>query len=121
MSESKSWSIAANHVQNGVAVGGKLGLASDGLFFAPHALEKFFDQLPGPLLSMVGRAEGSQTRAIPFAEIASIGTLEGGFSLKGLAGGGLRDRLLVTLKDSTEEIFVVSDLQTVITHLNAQL
>lgn len=108
------WSIAANSVQQGVAVGGRLSLVGTSIVFVPSSIEKAFDSLVGsplqPILSALGRDAPTELREIPLADISSVEKLEGELSLANAFSGGLRDRLLLRTKSGGEEIFVVSDL-----------
>lgn len=115
------WSISANSVQRGTAVGGKLSLVGTSLVFLPSSFEKSLDTLVGsafqPILSFLGRDVPTEAREIPLADIASIGKREAELSLEAARAGGLRDRLVLTQKSGGEEIFVVSDLDETISRL----
>lgn len=115
------WTIPANSVQGGTAVGGKLSLVGTSLVFLPSSIEKSIDTLVGsalqPFLSMLGRDVQTEAREIPLADVASIGKLESELSLAAALGGGLRDRLVVAKKSGGEEIFVVNDLAETIARL----
>lgn len=112
------WSLAANSVQGGVAVGGRLSLVGTSLVFLPSDFEKAFDSLIGspaqPILSMLGRDAPTEARELPLADIAAVERLEGELRLENVLGGGLRDRLLLRTKSGREELFVVNDLDETI-------
>jgi hypothetical protein len=110
----EKWSIAANSVQAGVAVGGRLSMFAASLVFVPNDIETALDSLVGsplqPVLSMLGRDAPSQARELPLADIASVDRLEGELKLENVLSGGLRDRLVIRTKSGAEEILVVNDL-----------
>ncbi len=119
------WSIKANHVQDDVAIGGKLSLAKGVLLFTPHGFEKLIDKLDGTALEVFkpyfGREGSAESRMFPISNVASVGKLDRELSLSALAGGGLRQRLSLQMKSGEQEIFVVDDLDDVVAHLREQL
>ncbi len=119
------WSLAANSVQAGVAVGGRLSLVGASLVFLPSDFERAFDSLIGspaqPILSMLGRDAPSEARELPLADIAAVERLEGELSLSSAFAGGLRDRLLLRTKSGAEEIFVVNDLEKTMDRIQRSL
>jgi len=125
MGNAVDWAVPANSVQNKVAVGGTLAIAADALVFMPSSVEQMFDTLLGtpaePLLSLLGRSGHAEARQMPFADIAKVGKLDRDLSLDALKAGGLRERLVITMKSGKEEVFVVDDLDDVIRVLSAKL
>ena len=115
------WTLPANCVQEGTAVGGSLSLVGTSLVFLPSSVEKKLDALVGsalqPLLSLLGRDAPAEAREIALADIARIEKLESELSLESARAGGLLDRLRIVKKDGSEAIFVVGDLDETIERL----
>ena len=118
----EKWSLPANSVQNGLAVGGRLSLVGRSLVFLPSSFEKKLDELVGgvlqPLLTILGRDAPSEAREIPLPDIAAVEKLEGELDLSLAKEGGLRDRLLLRRKNGEEEVFVVGDLDQVLARIS---
>jgi hypothetical protein len=95
-----SWS--ANRTQSAKrAVGGKLWVTTHRVVFLPHRLDA---------------ATGGQKWVAQRSEIAGIGRqAAGGDTL----GGGLRDRLQLTLTNGDRQLFVVNRLERVVADLTA--
>lgn len=102
--ETVLWSRFANRTQSEYrAVGGKLFLTNQRLLFSPH----FIDHLTG-----------GEKWSVDLVSIQTIDKQpEGG----DLFGGGLRDRLRISLHNGGVELFVVNDLDSVIEYLQASL
>jgi hypothetical protein len=111
----EKWSLPANSVQSGTAVGGSLSLVGSSLVFLPSSVEKAFDALVGsplqPILSLLGREVPTEAREIALADIAAVEIVEGELAWDNVRSGGLRDRLRLRTKSGAEEIFVVGDVE----------
>jgi hypothetical protein len=105
-------------VQNNLSVGGTLVLAGGALVFAPNPLELWLDKLFG--LFWIKKAP-VESRHLPLAEVAAVGKVKGKVTWKGLGAASGWDRLLITMKNGDEEIFVVSHLDDVIRRISEQL
>lgn len=100
------WIIAANHTQDGRAVGGKLVVAAGCMAFRPHGMEEALD---------------GERVVILLADIARVGKRPGRFALSELFSGGLAARLEIRRKDGSEELFVVRNLDRVIAELERRI
>lgn len=102
--EQALWSCLANRTQSSNrAIGGKLFVTNKRLLFSPH---------------LIDYATGGKKMAVAREQITQIDKQpKGGDSL----GGGLRDRLRVSLADGNVQLFVVNGLDAVIAVLRAEL
>jgi hypothetical protein len=98
------WSALANHTQSANrAVGGKLFVTNKRLLFSLH----LFDHLLG-----------GRKLALDVGAVWSVGKREKGGDT---FGGGLRDRLQITLQNGDAELFVVNKLEQSVAELQSLL
>lgn len=103
MGDAIAWSTLANRDQNGRAVGGKIYLSKRSLFFEPH---------------LVDRLTAGRSWSCNLDEISGVSTV--GRDMNPFSGG-LRDRLLITLRGGASEKFVVRHLDNVVEFLAERL
>ena len=96
----------ANHTQGYRAVGGKLFVTDQRLFFAPNRIDANLRGAPVNL---------------PRASVVKIGTTKPHYSLFQVFSGAWRTRLQLHTKDGSRYCFVVNDLDNVLTQMESEL